>query len=115
MVGELIGYPQGLIIAETTIVYHRAQARSCLYNIIMEVPNKVKEACEFVTQRRVTDPTYTCLAPGVFVVEGYPNLYFASLDGLKSEACRNELILEHCNPCLSTMDCECVLKRKGSG
>jgi len=71
--------------------------------------------CEFVTQRRVIEPTYTSLAPGVFVVEGYPNLYFASLDGFKTEACGNETILEHCNPCLITMDCGCMLKQKGSG
>jgi len=81
----------------------------------MDKPDKVKEVCEFVTQQRVIEPTYTSLAPGFFCgIEGYPDLYFASLDGSKTEVCGNETILEHCNPCLITMDCGCMLKQKGS-
>jgi len=36
----------------------------------MAEPDQVKELCEFMTQRRVIELTYTSLAPGVFVVEG---------------------------------------------
>jgi len=43
------------------------------YNIIMDESDKVKEVCEFVTQRRFIEPTYTSLAPGVFMEVGYPD------------------------------------------
>ena len=77
--------------------------------------NGVKEACDFVVEKGDIEPRYTSLAQGVYVVEGYTNLYYETINASGPASCVFPREIPRCNPCLMTVNCGCNLKQRTQG
>ena len=101
-IGELVSIPDRPVIEKTTIKWHDSVRKSCLYYVLADEIDSVKNVCDFTTGKRIKGPSYFRLSPGSYVLSNFKDL---SIDCPSRQ--RNSLL--ECDPCRVILGCGCKL------
>lgn len=100
IIGELKSLNKHQFIENTDIKWHQFKGKSCIFPILADQPDLVKQQCDFSTRKEVRKQTYLRLSQGVYVMSNYDEL---------SMKCSNNNETQRIdgNTCLIELGCGC--------
>ena len=106
-VGELDELPTNSVIETGNVKWHNQMRRSCLASLFDDRTADVQDYCEFSTQKRVIEQSFTRLGKGSYLITNTTNLFVV---------CNNTRrpTIETCNPCLVQLECGCYMLANGN-
>jgi hypothetical protein len=105
LIGELKKIPDNNVLNMIDIIWHSYEVNSCLFSVIADETNLVKEFCDFNTRQKTSSPSYLRLTLGTYALSDYKNITIMCT-GLPAQS------IGECNPCLITVGSGCKVMSK---
>ena len=105
-IGELKEIPSSGIVDEVNVRWYPASQKTCAQQVFNDLPGRVQQNCDFVTQKGVIEPEAIRLADGVFLLTN-SSMAGVECNGMAQTTVRN------CTPCIVTLNCNCTLDMGG--
>ena len=67
-IGELLQAPRGDVIDPSDILWHKANSRSCVFDLMSDTLNATTDVCQFSMQKETIKPHYMQLLPGMYLL-----------------------------------------------
>jgi hypothetical protein len=71
LIGELKKIPDNNVLNMIDIIWHSYEVNSCLFSVIADETNLVKEFCDFNTRQKLSSPSYLRLTLGTYALSDY--------------------------------------------
>jgi hypothetical protein len=97
-IGKLKEIPSSGIVDEVNVRWYPASQKTCAQQVFNDLPGRVQQYCDFVTQKGVIEPKAIRLTDGVFLVTN-SSIAGVECNGVAHTAVRN------CTPCIVTLNC----------
>jgi len=102
-IGELLQAPRGDVIDPSDILWHKANSRSCVFDLMSDTLNATTDVCQFSVRKETIKPHYMQLIPGMYLLFNVSNIWITCREGQPTKH-------PDCNPCKILLDCGCSLR-----